>query len=410
MLRILLTGILILALQGLYAQGKIVVYGKVTDNYGEPLVNVNILEKGTRNGSASRSDGTFTIVVKDSSSMLLFTHVACINKQVKAGNQSLKVVMERKAIEIGSAEVSGNRVVNLVEKKFFDVVDFEFYQENILLLTWCYKEKCNPWLVLMSPTGDTLARTCINQEGSLYRDCMDNPHIIGKDSAWQVFIDENNKFTLLYPMNADTFISILGPCITSLGEKLFLRQYSWNNQVLSYVVADTISKQYSEVRVIADDRALRMLGDRGKFYSMGAVAPSEADLRFEEMCFFSPIYAPLVKLGDRVAIFNFVDGNIEYYNNEGISLKDVPFTFHKAPNWKKEVICDEVTGKIYAAYRKNGITTLRVIDPETGTEGREIQVPNFKYIEKMKARNGYLYFLYRQNSPLELMKLYKMDL
>jgi hypothetical protein len=262
----------------------------------------------------------------------------------------------------------------------------------------------------MTPSGDTLARTCINQEGSLYRDCMDNMHIIGKDSAWQIFIDESNKFTLLYPMDADTFISILGPCITSLGEKLFLRQYSWNNQVLSYVVADTISKQYSEVRVIADDRALRMLGDRGTFYSMGAVAPTEADLRFEEMCFFSPIYAPLVKLGDRVAIFNFVDGNIEYYNNEGKSLKDVPFTFHMSPNWKKEVICDEITGKIYACYRKNGITTLRVIDPETGTEGREIQVPKFKYIEKMKARNGYLYFLYRLNSPLELMKLYKMDL
>ena len=396
-----------------FSQNSEIISGYVKDIETKlPIYNVNIKEKNTNNGTTTNEEGFFFVKLQNSNSTVEFTHIVYNKTTWQKKNQpesKINIFMEKQVNTLPEASVNAHKVINLVEKKFFDVVDYEFYGDSLLLLAYSWKDNINPWLIMINNSGDTLFRNPVKKDGKFYRDCLDNIHLVTKEKAYQLFIEEQSLH-MLYPLDPDTFYRILDPCITEIQNKFFIRQWSYHNQVLSYTLVNSKDTSQKTVRVISDEKALRMLGDRNRFYSMGATAPTEADLRFEEMCFFDPIFAPLLKIKDQVVIFNFVESKIEIYSDSGELIKETVITFHKAKGWKENIISDEITGKVYAVFQGNGLTKVREIDLESGSPLSEIAIPDFKFIKNLKVRNGELFFLYRMNSPMELMKIYKMSL
>lgn len=75
-------------------QDKIVVSGTVKDVNGEPLIGVNVLEKGTTNGVITDFDGNFSLSVSSADAVLEFSYIGYNNVTVKVGNQtSLSIEM-----------------------------------------------------------------------------------------------------------------------------------------------------------------------------------------------------------------------------------------------------------------------------------------------------------------------------
>lgn len=75
-------------------QDKIVVSGTVKDVNGEPLIGVNVLEKGTTNGVITDFDGNFSLSVSSTDAVLEFSYIGYNNVTVKVGNQtSLSIEM-----------------------------------------------------------------------------------------------------------------------------------------------------------------------------------------------------------------------------------------------------------------------------------------------------------------------------
>jgi len=70
-----------------YAQNK-TVSGKITDEVGEPLPGVNVIEKGTTNGTVSDADGNYKLSVASSESVLVFSFVGTVSQQITVGSQS----------------------------------------------------------------------------------------------------------------------------------------------------------------------------------------------------------------------------------------------------------------------------------------------------------------------------------
>lgn len=62
--------------------------GKVTDESGQPLPGVNILEKGTTNGTTTDGSGLFKMEVKDENSVLVFSFIGYSVQEVQVGNQT----------------------------------------------------------------------------------------------------------------------------------------------------------------------------------------------------------------------------------------------------------------------------------------------------------------------------------
>lgn len=69
------------------AQAQREVKGKVTDEKGQPAASITVTEKGTRNGVTTGADGSFSIKVKDGST-LVFTGVSFETKELKLGSES----------------------------------------------------------------------------------------------------------------------------------------------------------------------------------------------------------------------------------------------------------------------------------------------------------------------------------
>jgi TonB-linked SusC/RagA family outer membrane protein len=83
------------------AQDKAVT-GKVADETGAPLPGVNVLLKGTTNGTVTDSEGGFSLTVPASGGTLLFSFIGFITQEIEIGNRSsfsIALVSDSKQLE-----------------------------------------------------------------------------------------------------------------------------------------------------------------------------------------------------------------------------------------------------------------------------------------------------------------------
>jgi TonB-dependent starch-binding outer membrane protein SusC len=62
--------------------------GKITDDKGEPLSGVSILEKGTGNGASSKDDGSFVMNVSSADAILIISYIGFVTQEVKLENRT----------------------------------------------------------------------------------------------------------------------------------------------------------------------------------------------------------------------------------------------------------------------------------------------------------------------------------
>ena len=89
----ILTLLLALVVQLTFAQEK-TISGVVSDNSGMPIPGVNILVKGTTNGTQSDFDGKYSITAQ-SGSILVFSYLGLKTQQVPVSTSStINVTMQ----------------------------------------------------------------------------------------------------------------------------------------------------------------------------------------------------------------------------------------------------------------------------------------------------------------------------
>jgi TonB-linked SusC/RagA family outer membrane protein len=84
------------------------VSGKVSDESNAGIPGVNVLEKGTNNGVISDQDGNYAIRVKDENSVLVFSYIGYVTREVKVGSQSgINVKMDVSSQDLNDVVVVG---------------------------------------------------------------------------------------------------------------------------------------------------------------------------------------------------------------------------------------------------------------------------------------------------------------
>lgn len=102
--RFLLLFVALLFIQGAVAQ---TISGTVTDNYGTPVPSVNVIEKGTTNGTSTDFDGNYTIEVSSTSGTLTFSSLGFLSREVAIGGQSrVNVTLEEDVEQLGEVVVT----------------------------------------------------------------------------------------------------------------------------------------------------------------------------------------------------------------------------------------------------------------------------------------------------------------
>ncbi|MEP6003417.1 MAG: TonB-dependent receptor plug domain-containing protein, partial [Maribacter dokdonensis] len=82
--------------------------GKVTDDSGMPLAGVNIVEKGTTNGTTSDFDGNYTINVENDTK-LVFSYIGFASQEVSTAGKSVINVQLSEGVALDEFIVVGSR-------------------------------------------------------------------------------------------------------------------------------------------------------------------------------------------------------------------------------------------------------------------------------------------------------------
>ncbi|MDE3741794.1 SusC/RagA family TonB-linked outer membrane protein [Maribacter polysaccharolyticus] len=94
----------LLFIQGAMAQ---TISGTVTDNYGTPVPSVNVIEKGTTNGSTTDFDGNYSITVSSTSGTLIFSSLGFVAQEIPVGGKSsINVVLQEDVEQLGEVVVT----------------------------------------------------------------------------------------------------------------------------------------------------------------------------------------------------------------------------------------------------------------------------------------------------------------
>ena len=97
------------------AIGQRTITGTITDDSGETLIGVNVLEKGTLNGAATDIDGIYTIEVSSDDAVLEFTYTGMNSQEIAvAGRSIIDVILAEDAELLEEVVVSA---LGFVQKK-----------------------------------------------------------------------------------------------------------------------------------------------------------------------------------------------------------------------------------------------------------------------------------------------------
>ena len=90
-----------------FAQGR-TVSGVVKDATGEPMIGVNVLVKGTTNGSITDLDGMYSISGVKNSDVLVVTYIGFVTQEVKVGNlKTVDIVLKEDSRTLEEVVVIG---------------------------------------------------------------------------------------------------------------------------------------------------------------------------------------------------------------------------------------------------------------------------------------------------------------
>ncbi len=83
--------------------------GKVTDAQNEPLIGVNIQEKGTSNGTVTDLDGNYTLNIRSGNEVLIFSYTGFRSTEIVLNGESNLNVELIEGINLGEVQVVGSR-------------------------------------------------------------------------------------------------------------------------------------------------------------------------------------------------------------------------------------------------------------------------------------------------------------
>jgi hypothetical protein len=152
----------------------------------------------------------------------------------------------------------------------------------------------------------------------------------------------------------------------------------------------------------------------------------DIEKRFNRMAYFPPMFAPMLKLGDTICIFNYPGSKIEFFNYNDSLIKKTEIDYHlsekpdqiqtvvhsvsRKDKWQPEIYIDQKTRKVYSLFlNSNGTITLKEIDINTGKIKLSMKIP-FPYVSKINIDNGYVYFIYKGWGESQKKKLFRQQI
>lgn len=388
--------------------------GSIFDaNTHNPIKDVSIQIKDKKLIGNSNEKGNFSIAIKDLPIRLVFSHMAYEKKEVfiQDANQ-LTIELTQKVNFLSEATISSESVIKRFNiGKLLWAMDYEFVYDHILLLVSENRVFGDHLLILVNENGDTLSSSIVsNHPQKLTKDCLGNIYLVGKEEVSKLSINETH-IRLFQPITLSEYENTIANCIESSEKRLYYKQLYAENYAINYYMYEEKSDKAKLFKTIVDTAGICLYrAEQEHLASITDPFDLFVEQAYAAKVLFKPVNAPLISNNQHLFLFNFPQNQLEQFSLNGGSLKKTPIDFHKNKKWKREIITDEYTYKIYSLYAHSGKYWINEINPQTGKIGSDIPIPEHIYIDNIKVYKETLYFLFRDRTSDESLALYSMKL
>lgn len=450
LMKVLSVCLLLIVLPALGQVQPSVVSGRVIDaNSGEPVPLAHIYLQNAEKGVVTDLGGNYSLEILRLPDTLRVscigytTHKLCIDTHPPG---EINIILLPKIIALSEVVISSRLIEPVFKDNQYSVLDYELDGRNIYLLIF-RNQLARSELLYLDFAGDTISRKTDlpGKPKGLYKDCLDVIHFLTADQVYQV-VHEGEKLVLKYPNTLDKFREAFGNCITSLQDKIFFKKYFYYNLAVEYFGIDKYNSEKTTLAIIRDDFQMNMLdknpkdkllllasgnpdvmGDlKGGLASrevISALRSTTAQSHFLNSIFYKPLRVPLKRIDENLVIFDFPNSKLKFYDPSGFLFHEVPISFHhrntdlnifegifNSKGWEDyDILVDEDRYKAYALFTSGASYHLKEIDLFTGNLVRTHQLV-YPYPEKIRIRNGYVYFLYKPHSEWVKKRLYRQQI
>lgn len=413
------------------AQESIIVMGKVTDNEtGEIIENVHVKVNQRNIVTKSNTKGIYKIILQKRKRItLVFSHISYHLDyepvDTKKDTVILNVRLKKKIASLPEFNVGEEgKPIAVFRSTKINIADYEFYEDKFLFLVYGKRLNKDSEIYLVDEKETIISKHFVPSEPvELYTDYLGNVNLICKRAIYRVGV-QNDKVSI-YELPMEEFNQLIKPIVDTLEGSIifsdFLRQfprfkyYAFNPEdtsisVIKEVIHKDMDWKYNfEYHFLsnAEKQFAKRMAKRLKGYDKFDVAASMTG--FSNDFLYETVYAPLFVINDTINIFDHYENKIWKFVEDTVAAGDVPFNYHKPKkksSWKRQLIMDEVNGKIYAVFLINGYYYLKEINSSTGKVIEEKKL-TFQYVSKLKIKNGYIYYTYKPRQTLQKKFLYK---
>lgn len=400
-----------------------------------PIEGVNIQLQNANIGTSTNDKGVFELSNINLPAVLIVTHISYFGIQIIATQNtanSMIIMLNPRMVTLSEAEVTAE-TYKVFKGIHQEIIDYNFLDTNVLILSCNFNENRYE-LILTDDDFDTISIkdvSYINKPKQLHRDCMGTSHLLTKDSAYQLYFD-NQSIQLIYPIHLAKYYSILGDCLFETSQHIAFENRVNNNPKKEYAAIDVtdlpsftagddkwkhsfylIDKKTHETTVLDDvyeSEKKRDAFDHALFVAKGSRRFFGDILRFAEMVYYKPAFQSLHVLADTIYYFNHLKSQLDIFSSDLILIKSIPVDYHNQNNWKPIIIVDNEMNRIYTIFTTGSMYSLAEINLKNGLVSKVAKFEKL-FPQKIRVNNGRLYFLYVDvNNVWDKRKLYQGDL
>lgn len=380
----------------------------MNETNNEPLVAVNVYIDGTTIGTATNELGFFELDIDRLPIVVTVSYLGFESRKISIINlpeDTLRISLSPISSLLPETVITAKPKVDTVYRELYSVVDYEFFDSYILLLVYRgLREKYS--IVLTDRDGKALSEEPVGRINPVgfYKGCLGAVHFLTGIAARQIYI-QDEKIYFYKPVQLKLFERTMYPCILKSNDYVYFKNDYVRGQVIHYYrthVSDTTNTKES-FAVVKDEERAMMAVTEDRFqsivnnleqYASRKISAGEqlSNAGFVGRVVFEPLYVPIYPHEDTMLIFNHRSHQIEFYAAPEVLSKTVHIEYSENKKWIKQIIPDEETQTYYTLSHSKKGYTVQYIDIQTG-KTRDIMELKRVFIDKIKIKSGYLYFL-----------------
>jgi hypothetical protein len=255
----------------------------------------------------------------------------------------------------------------------------------------------------------------------LVRDFRGNSHVVCENNVYAVMVTPSDVG--IAPLSKEYFFNYVAPIVDTTTARVFVSNFNKDYPAFHYFAYDSVDSTYRKIVQIKDDLMMELyrseykwvdirtkLWAKNKEYETGIDAEIWVGANyFTQSIYYKELYAPLFSRNDTCYVFDYYKDMLYHFDKYGNKLDSIPIYHHyhpKSTGWKKEVIQDRMTGRIYAVYDRDGYQFLGLIDTRTGEVTEQVKL-SFRYATHIQVHDNFVYYVYRPFESAQKKFLYK---